>query len=103
MTAWARAGRTAASPSRLARSAPPLRGRGRDRLCRRPGSLPPIGYRVAAAEQRGAKVAEREGFEPSPRRPDSRFYAAFVTLGKIKVDSILDHFWTPANTHLAVS
>ena len=28
--------------------------------CRRPGSLPPIGYRVAAAEQRGAKVAERE-------------------------------------------
>jgi len=48
-------------------------------------------------------MAEREGFEPSPRRPDSRFYAAFVTLGKIKVDSILDHFWTPANTHLAVS
>ena len=32
MTAWARAGRTAASPSRLARSAPPLRGFGLDRL-----------------------------------------------------------------------
>ena len=32
MTAWARAGRTAASPSRLARSAPPLRGCGLDRL-----------------------------------------------------------------------
>jgi len=41
---------------------------------------------------------EGEGFEPSPRRPDSRFSAAFVTLGRIKVDSILDHFWTPANT-----
>ncbi len=32
MTAWAGAGRTAASPSRLARSAPPLRGCGLDRL-----------------------------------------------------------------------
>ena len=32
MTAWARADRTAASPSRLARSAPPLRGFGLDRL-----------------------------------------------------------------------
>lgn len=32
MTALARAGRTAASPSRLARSAPPLRGSGLDRL-----------------------------------------------------------------------
>ncbi len=32
MIAWARAGRTAASPSRLARSAPPLRGCGLDRL-----------------------------------------------------------------------
>jgi hypothetical protein len=32
MTALARAGRTAASPSRLARSAPPLRGCGLDRL-----------------------------------------------------------------------
>jgi hypothetical protein len=32
MTAWAEAGRTAASPSRLARSAPPLRGCGLDRL-----------------------------------------------------------------------
>jgi len=32
MTALARAGRTAASPSRLARSAPPLRGGGLDRL-----------------------------------------------------------------------
>ena len=32
MTAWARAGRTAASPSRLARSAPPLRGFGLDCL-----------------------------------------------------------------------
>ena len=32
MTAWARAGRTIASPSRLARSAPPLRGCGLDRL-----------------------------------------------------------------------
>jgi len=32
MTAWARAGRTAPSPSRLARSAPPLRGFGLDRL-----------------------------------------------------------------------
>jgi hypothetical protein len=32
MTAWARAGRTAASPSRLARSAPPLHGFGLDRL-----------------------------------------------------------------------
>ena len=32
MTAMARAGRTAASPSRLARSAPPLRGCGLDRL-----------------------------------------------------------------------
>ena len=32
MTAWARGGRTAASPSRLARSAPPLRGCGLDRL-----------------------------------------------------------------------
>lgn len=32
MTALARAGRTAASPSRLARSAPPLRGFGLDRL-----------------------------------------------------------------------
>ena len=41
---------------------------------------------------------EGDGFEPSPRRPDSRFSAVFVTLGRIKVDSILDHFWTPANT-----
>ena len=32
MTAWARTGRTAASPSRLVRSAPPLRGCGLDRL-----------------------------------------------------------------------
>ena len=32
MTAWARASRTAASPSRLARSAPPLRGYGLERL-----------------------------------------------------------------------
>jgi hypothetical protein len=32
MTAWTRRGRTAASPSRLARSAPPLRGCGLDRL-----------------------------------------------------------------------
>jgi len=32
MTALARAGRTAATPSRLARSAPPLRGCGLDRL-----------------------------------------------------------------------
>ena len=38
MTAWARAGRTAASPSRLARSAPPLRGFGLDLLSpARPG------------------------------------------------------------------
>ena len=40
MTAWARAGRTAASPSRLARSAPPLRGFGLDRL-------PPVRRRLA--------------------------------------------------------
>jgi hypothetical protein len=46
----------------------------------------------------GNSRPKREGFEPSPRRPDSRFSAAFVTLGRIKVDSILDHFWTPANT-----
>lgn len=32
MTAWVRASRTAASPLRLARSAPPLRGYGLDRL-----------------------------------------------------------------------
>jgi hypothetical protein len=32
MAAWARAGRTAASPPRLARSAPPLRGCGLDRI-----------------------------------------------------------------------
>jgi hypothetical protein len=32
MTAWTRAGRTTASPSRLARSVPPLRGCGLDRL-----------------------------------------------------------------------
>ena len=32
MTAWARGGQAAASPSRLARSAPPLRGCGLDRL-----------------------------------------------------------------------
>ena len=43
-------------------------------------------------------LLEGAGFEPSPRRPDPRFSAAFVTLGRIKVDSILDHFWTPANT-----
>jgi len=41
---------------------------------------------------------EGDGFEPSPRRLDSRFSAAFVALGRIKVDSMLDHFWTPANT-----
>ena len=32
MTAWTRGGRTVATPSRLARSAPPLRGCGLDRL-----------------------------------------------------------------------
>jgi hypothetical protein len=40
MTALARAGRTATSPSRLARSAPPLRGFGLDRL-------PPVQRRLA--------------------------------------------------------
>jgi len=32
MTAWTQAGQTVASPSRLARAAPPLRGCGLDRL-----------------------------------------------------------------------
>jgi hypothetical protein len=41
---------------------------------------------------------EEAGFEPSPAALDSRFSAALDTLGRIKVDSILDHFWTPANT-----
>ena len=41
---------------------------------------------------------EGEGFEPSPCALDSRFSAVVVALGRIKVDSILDHFWTPANT-----
>jgi hypothetical protein len=39
---------------------------------------------------------EGDGLEPSPPRLDSRFSAAVVTLGSIEVDSILDHFWTPA-------
>jgi hypothetical protein len=52
MTAWARAGRTSASPSRLARSAPPLRGFGLDRL---------------SPARRG--LAERSRFEMSEGAP----------------------------------
>jgi len=52
MTVWARAGRTVASPSRLARSAPPLRGCGLDRL-------PPARRRLA----------ERSRFEMSASAP----------------------------------
>jgi hypothetical protein len=52
MTAWARAGRTVANPSRLVRSAPPLRGFGLDRL--------------SSARQR---LAKRSRFEMSKTAP----------------------------------
>jgi site-specific DNA recombinase len=96
MTAWARAGRTAASPARAAKqswfklsefaplataSAPGVSWRrNRPFRSREPrvlralkenarqgfwnGSLPPIGYRVVAAEQRGAKVKKRLEIDP---------------------------------------
>jgi hypothetical protein len=57
MTAWARAGRTVASPSRLARSAPPLRGCGLDRLL--PARRGLAKRRIVAAEQCGAKVKKK--------------------------------------------
>ncbi len=77
MTAWARAGRTAASPSRLARSAPTLRGFGPDRL-------PPA--RQVARKRSWFKVSATAPFLtvlPGGRRalPDRHGLFAWKSLG----------------------
>ena len=54
-----------------------------------------LGEEFDAIIDRGERPSWAEG--PRVKTPTLTFCAS-QTLGSVKVDSILDHFWTPGNT-----